>query len=290
MLSVIIDNREYSLDDGAYGHLIAHDGWGMPVSTRVASQGPLQHGDTDEGQFLEPRIGNLVFRVNNPNLDSFYDAREPFMELFHPNNSPRLKFSMNKGIRVFECFFLDGISMPWQPGSWGNLRVVVTLKCPDPSCYDPVVRTLTFTSGSGGGFEIPLMVPISVGGSTIEDVHNIQYEGTWIEYPKITIVGPIEDVTLINEATDEVLDFTGLSLGSGEQRIVDTRYGFKTVVDGSGVNKIADLVADSDLATFHLEHKRIYETSRSNPIAVTGTGSDSNTKVIIRYLERYLGI
>lgn len=291
ILSLIVDGNEFSLDDGTYCRLIGYDGWGSSPSQRQASQGPQQHGDTDEGQFLKPRFGSLALKIMEAELDQMYYRKQELLDLFNPEASLILKWYLPYGVRQFDCFYYEDLSLGWDRGKWATQNVGVVLKCPDPTCYDPSIFTLTWvgSSGSGGAFLVPWEVPTEVGGSTFDDIQTVQYHGTWIEYPLITIAGPAENLVITNHTTGEKLDFTGLTLGAGEQRIIDTRYGFKTVLDEAGANQIADLTDDSDLATFHIERKRPYETFRVNNIQAVASGVDSNTRVIIRYLERYTG-
>jgi hypothetical protein len=291
MLSLIVDgSTEYPLDDGTYGLLVGYDGWGQSPSNRISSQGPQQHGSTDEGQFLQPRFGTLLFLVPNTELSDMYDAREPLLELFHPDNSLALKWDLDKGIRYFDCFYSGDLTMPWKPNSWGNLRVAITLKCPDPTCYDPTVNVDTWIGSSGTSFQVPWVVPTFVGGSTIDQNKVIQYAGTWFEYPEITIDGPITDPVITNLENNYKLDFTGLTLGLNESRIIDLRYAYKTVLDESGGNQIQDLTSDSDLATWRLERKRVYDTSRNNTVHVSATGVSSSTRVLVRWKERHVGL
>jgi len=290
MLSVLVDGYEYSLDNGQYGLLVGHDGWGMSPSKRISSQGPQQNGDTDEGQTLQPRFGTLLFLIPNLELGAMYDAREPLLELFHPDNSPKLKWTLDKGIRYFDCFYAGNLSMPWKPKDWANANFALTLKCPDPTCYDPTVNVGTWVGSSGTAFAIPWVVPSFVGGSVIDQNQTIEYDGTVVEYPEIEIAGPATDTIITNNENGYKLDFTGLTLGLGEKRIVDLRYGYKTVKDGSGDNQIQDLTDDSDLASWAIERKRFYESSRSNNIHVSATGVSSSTRIVVRWKNRYIGI
>lgn len=111
----------------------------------------------------------------------------------------------------------------------------------------------------------------------------ISNAGNYPAYPIITITGPIADAVLTNVTTSETLDFDGITIASGETRVIDCRYGYKTVKDATGTNKIADLTAASDLAMFHLE-------PGNNAFTLTGTSTDANTKVTITFNTRYLGI
>ena len=111
----------------------------------------------------------------------------------------------------------------------------------------------------------------------------ITNDGNWSAYPVIYIDGPIEDPILVNTTTGEVLDFTGITIASGDTYIIDCRYGRKTVKNAAGTNKIVDLTAASDLATFHLE-------PGDNAFTLEGTSTDANTQVTINFYPRYLGI
>ena len=290
MLSIIIDGKEYSLDNGQYALLVGHQGWGQAPSLRITSQGPLQDGETDEGQRLRVRKGMLSLLVPNTELEDMYNAREPLLELFSPENSIILKWELDKGIRYFDCFFDSNLSMPWQPRNWGNANLIVTLRCPDPTCYDPTVNVGTWVGSSGTSFAIPWVVPTFVGGSVINENQVIDYAGTWFEYPEIEISGPATNPVMTNNENGFKLDFTGLTIGVGEKRIVDLRYGFKTVKDENGDNQIQDLIDDSDLASWRLERKRFYETTRNNSINAFATGVSSRTRMIVRWKNRYVGL
>lgn len=143
--------------------------------------------------------------------------------------------------------------------------------------------------GGSGGFNVPLTIPMSVGASTLNVTSVIDYGGTWRSSPVIVMTGPITNPVILNTTTNEKLDFTGTVLGSGTTYTIDTRYGYKTVVDQTGANKIADLTNTSDLATFHLAADP-EATDGLNSIQVTGTGVTSATSVFVQYYERFVGV
>lgn len=122
-----------------------------------------------------------------------------------------------------------------------------------------------------------------IDGTDISAAKTINNAGNYIALPIITIVGPIQDAVFTNTTTGEVLDFTGITIAGGDTRVIDCRYGRKTVKNAAGTNKIADLTAASDLATFHLE-------PGDNAFTLEGTGTDANTQVTVVYNPRYIGL
>jgi hypothetical protein len=122
--------------------------------------------------------------------------------------------------------------------------------------------------------------------SGIVGAQTIAYAGTFPEYPIITVEGPITDPVITNETTGEVLDFTGITIAAGTVYTIDLRYGYKTVVNQAGTNKIADLTAASDLATWHLEIAPI-ASGGNNIITASGTATTGDTVITLTYYKRY---
>lgn len=116
----------------------------------------------------------------------------------------------------------------------------------------------------------------------------ITYTGSFRAFPVITILGPITDPVLTNVSTGEDLDFTGITIAGGDSYTIDCRFGYKTVKNAAGTNKIADLSSGSDLATFHLGADPEVSDG-ANAFTLTGTGTDSNTQVTVAYYERFVG-
>ena len=114
---------------------------------------------------------------------------------------------------------------------------------------------------------------------------SIDYGGNWLEYPVIRLHGAISDPIITSVVTGEKLDFTGITITAGTYYDIDTRYGFKTVKNEAGENKIAELTDDSDLGTFHLSAAP-YATGGVNIISIAGTAVTGGSAVIT-YYNRY---
>lgn len=290
MLSAIVNGESYNLDDGTLSFLVGDDGWGMSPLHRLSQRGPLQHGETDKGFRLDPRIASIVLFLRGNSRQDLYDLRSQILDIFAPSNSPiKLRWTLND-IRQIDCYFDKNMSMSSSDRPGFSQRVAITLRCPDPTFYDPAGAATTF--GLGGGSDdlaIPLEVPMLVGGSKIDSTKAIAYGGNWRSYPHlIRITGPIDDCIITNNSTGEVLDFTGVTISNGDYYDINLTYGNKTVIDSSGNNKIADLSDDSDLGTWHLGAEPEVDDGL-NSINVTGNTITQTTKVEINYFERFLG-
>lgn len=291
MLSVINGTIETQLDDGTLALLAGHDGWGMAPARRLNRRGPLQHGVTDRGFRLDPRIGTLVFQLNTTDLGAMYEKRAAILALFKPQNNPKLKWTLPNGqVRQIDCFYNGDMTLGWDPNKWAAQRLAVSLTCPDPTFYDPNLVNLPFgISGGGTGWAIPWAIGWNIGQSTIDHAFGLTYQGTFESYPTIKIQGPLTNPIIRNETLGLKLDFTGVTLGVSDYYIVDCRYGYKTVVDQTGANKISTLTTDSDLTTF-----RIADDPEApggyNTLRVTGTGATAVTQVYIQFYTRYIGL
>jgi hypothetical protein len=291
MLSVIIGTNEYSLDDGTICRLLAYDGWGMAPGHRLSERGPQQHGETHRGYRLDSRLGTLVLGFESTELTDMYNKRDSLLALFKWAHTPKLKWALPNGVtRQIDVVYHSDMSMPWEAKQWAALKVAVTLKAFDPTFYDPTQVTLSLgLTGGGDGWDIPWGIAWAPGASTLNQTAIINYLGTFLTYPIIKIVGPITDPVITNEATNEKLDFTGISIATGDYYLIDTAYSIKTVVDKNGVNKFSELSDDSDLANFHIADDP-EAPSGQNTIRVTGSGANPETQVYVSFYTRYNGL
>ena len=87
---------------------------------------------------------------------------------------------------------------------------------------------------------------------TIDQTAVRTYEGSWDEFPTVRITGPATNAVLENVTSGDKLDFTGTAISAGTSYVLDLRYGYKTVTQDDGTNRIDKLTNDSDLATWRL--------------------------------------
>lgn len=294
MLTVIVEPDTYDFAQGNnIAELIEFDGFGMSPNHLITERGPLQHGELYRDIRLDMRVIRLVFGISGASWDNLFYKRQQLLNIFRPRvvELPvQVRFTVdaqdegsNQDYQI-DTYFLGDMSLPSRDIEGFYQKVVISLIAPNPTFYYPEQANTIFGITVGGqSFNVPSAVPLGVGASTIDDTRAITNRGNWITYPVITILGPVQNPIIENITTDEQLDFTGLTLGSTEERVIDCNYGQKTVVDEDGVNQIADLTAASDLATFHLE-------PGDNSIKVSGTNGDASTEVYIRFYERFVGI
>jgi hypothetical protein len=147
-------------------------------------------------------------------------------------------------------------------------------------------------ANADSGLAVPWAVPwgIASGDFLIGETFTIAYMGDWLEYPIIKINGPITNPIVTNVTTGDTLDLTGVALGNDDSVTIDCRYGHKTITHSNGANMIANLSADSDLATFHLAPVDGLDETKANVITVAGELASTQTRVDITYYNRYTGI
>jgi hypothetical protein len=291
-LEAIVGGTTYNLIDGTYALWIGEDGTGNAPSRRITEQGPLQHGDTDVDVRLDPRIFRELFMITPASLSDHYTRRSALIRIFRPSATKmQMRWTLDNGnIRQIDCVVAGGPDFASTEREGFAQKMVVQLRANDPTFYDPTQNVVTFGVGAGASsFSFPISFPIHFGGSTVDQTRTIAYSGTWRDYPVVIIGGPITDPVVTNLTTADKLDFTGITIDTGDYYIIDCRYGYKTVMDAAGANKIADLSDDSDLATFSLEPDPD-AVGGLNDIQVTGSSANANTQIYMRFYNRYTGI
>lgn len=282
MLSWYLDGTEYSLDDRTYFYLLNHEGFNMPPVRRLSERGPLQHGDTDRGYRLDPRTALITLGIKGDDLTDFYEKRDYLTKIFGPrNNAGQLRWTQGSATRQLDCHLVD-----LQEGERSNLwqRFVVALKASDPSWYHPTLRVVYFAIGGGADtMEVPTVIPMTVGATSINQNKSINYPGTVKSWPIIRITGPATNPVLEHNETGYKLNFEATTIAAADYREIDCRYGYKTVEDSSGANKISELSDDSNIAEFSIE-------IGINSFNFQATGADENTEVTVSYYDRYLGV
>lgn len=290
-LSAIVNGTSYSLDNMTYCRWMSHDGFGMSPMHRLSERGPLQHGETDRGYRLDPRMINLVFAIIKSSEFDVEQARLDLLSIFKPSVNPIiLEYISNTGTYRIDCHYIGGMPMPSSDKHGLGQLVTVQLKADDPTWYNPVADNYVFGLGGGADtMEVPTVIPMTIGASTIDVSTVVTNEGTVSAYPTIRITGPIHDCVITNNSTGEKLDFTGDTIAASHYYDIDLRYGYKTITDNHGVNQIAALTSDSDLVSFHLGCAPDVVNGQ-NSITVTGSTATLETSISMVWIERYIGI
>jgi len=153
------------------------------------------------------------------------------------------------------------------------------------------VRLLDDVTITGAGvlktFQVPLVAADSLAYATSQSTANrtgtgslsVTPGGNTSTYPVITIHGAITNPVVTNTLTGLALDFTGTTIGTSASYVIDCNA--ETVVDGSGNNKIGNLVATTS-AFFTLVN------GTANILTLAGTGTDANTKLTVTWFNAYV--
>jgi hypothetical protein len=288
MLRWIVAGVEYPLDGWTVAKLLDFEGFSMPPIRRLTERGSLQHGDTDRGFRLDPRILNLSLVINGTDMNDFYAKRATLSNIFKPRNTHgQLRFVRGSTVRQLDCHLLQ---LSEGDRQYKTQKFVASLKANNPTWYDPTLVSVNFAMSLGGDLgEIPMVVPMLVGASVLDASQVINYQGNYETHPIVRITGPVTDVEITHVQTGYKLDFDGITIGAGEWIEVDTRYGRKSVVDNAGANRIADLTKDSDLSLFSIvPSPEVF--GGINTINITGESVSAATSVSLSYYSRYIGV
>ena len=286
------------------------DGLGMTETSRLAQRGPIQDGDSDLGWRRTPRYLSLRWALQGCTARHLWDLRTELMTIWRPRTSDPviLTFYLPNGDTRSSNVNLEGeLDFPSGQRLDGKTQaVVVPLKASDPRLYDPTQQIVNFNLlSSSGGLPIPLPVPIPIGASALNTVETVYYASGHLlaspEYPIIILFGPITNPVIENLTTGEQIALTangGLSLASGEFVTIDLTgaplFDRKTIINQDNISVAQYMTNDSDLATWHLAYngEKLPDGTYcdgNNLIRVSGVNVNLNSRIVMRYYNRYEG-
>lgn len=274
--------------------LRAIDGIGMTPVEHRTQRGPYQDGETYLGSILRPRVVTISLALANPELDLWTQRAAIGALMAGLANGFYLRATLPSGaLRQLDLRYASGLDLPIEAENWLRYQpAVFQAVAHNPLWYNPTSTLWSYVLDPGEGewaFEATgLAFPAGFGVSGIDVTETKTYTGTWRAYPVITVTGPIDDLVIDNQTTDEKLDFTGYDLGAGETLVMDLRYGYKTVEE-DGVSVLDQLTTDSDLATWHIAaHPE--SDGGYNTLHITGDNATTATTIAIRFNAQYVSI
>lgn len=287
-----------ALSDRAPLDVVSVSGIG-PAGVRLLEERTAQqHGATISGGRLEPRTINMALVITTDTAaeaDTARQALQAWLTLL-PGALTLVCTRDDGAERLIDVWVAGMVDTPidMDQRAIGFQKLAVQFRAADPTWYDAMVEYWSILGGAASGqrgFAIPMTVAWVQATQTFIDARaSLAYEGTWYEYPIVTMYGPGTGWTLTNETTGDVLDFPTLTLTAGQYVEVDLRYGYKSITDHAGANRVGELSTDSDLATWHLAPAPAAAGGVNQIRLAVGSGAADATGVRLSYYNRYIGL
>lgn len=291
------DGIRYPLHARPWRTVLSQEGFGTPPLEYVTDRAPFQHGDTIRSFYLGPRPVQVVVLHNFKSRADYRNGRDLFLQTVQPetpigNNAYRmgklLYYLANGQKRQLDVTLDSGPGFVQPEGGWRewSFTEAIRFTAHDPLWYDPNAVTTTFTfTAAENQLVFPVTFPIIFSGTSSHT--DITYGGTWIEYPIITVYGPVTGFNIENLTTGDGITITG-DIPAVYSVTIDL-HGLKTVVGSDGTNWLHRISSDSELSTFSLAP---HPTAPGgvNQIRVSGSGTNLDSFVSLSWYKRYFGI
>jgi phage-related protein len=250
---------------------------GMPPVLQDTVKTPNRDGETWKRMIFEPRFLGLNLTVQGSSFSDLQDQHQTLLTALNPRlGVGMLKYTPAATLYAIDCLVEDGPRFNNYRGPLMD-RVAISFRCPDPTWYDPVENNETVANsgsglsfaGSGVSFD-PLSFADGTGTTTINNLGNMA------SFPTITVPGACTNPIIRNTTTGKKLQFVGLTIGSGENLIIDTKL--RTAKIGS-ISHISKLSADSEFWTLEPGNN-----------VITFSVSSGTVTALVDYLTRFLGV
>ena len=220
----------------------------MPPVNLVTRENPTTAGGFLESSRDEIRPIRLRWLIHgyggNASKVSQIDAFSK--TLHHSKGVGKLRFTQDSVVREIECWYRGGLE------DLKENRPDVSAASLMFTAVRPYWRAATYTQQSFelgesvGAFLGDPFFPLRISGGDIFANPTITNVGPVEAWPIWTITGPGSNPTFINQTSGLRLEIT-YDLDAGEQIVIDTSEGVKTIESGMGTNLTQFLSDDSDL-------------------------------------------
>jgi hypothetical protein len=100
----------------------------------------------------------------------------------------------------------------------------ITFWATDPRLYDSATQTTIITLPLyNAGAAWPIVWPTSWGATSTVGTTSVNNAGTFETRPQLVLQGPVTNPTITNITTGQFMTFQGLTMGAGDQLIVDMK-------------------------------------------------------------------
>lgn len=205
--------------DGRQVHLSKLDGWwDLPASVGVVTQRANAHGAYLGQSFYGPRVIQMETRIDGWSpADSLATARK-LMSSLTVDALTTLSVTDEDLGTLTAAVRQEGDPILVRQG----YRMVVSLSmlAPDPRRYGPTQTATTGLPQAAGGFTLPVVLPLVLGGTSSDGVLQLTNLGDMDSQPVFTVSGPCPPFTITDE-TGRQLAFAE-TLAAGRMLVIDT--------------------------------------------------------------------
>ncbi len=276
------DGNTYALYSGANpSDMLFLDGAGMATVRRITQRTPLQSGVTDRGFRLEPRQMSLALFIRQETEAQADAMRDKLAYIFGPTITPLklLATRLDGTQRQIDCFVDGTLDFPQSERLGASQKVVIPLRAPDPTWYDPTQVSSTTSMSS---------MPVTTANYSTTGI-------TADDWPVFNITGPVTNLVITHAPVGDAIDFTGTTIPGGETWIVDLRPGYKTVYRQSdNANRLYAVTTSSVryFGTLRMLNQKLAASYgvAYNRFALTGSGTTGASSFVVKYYKRYLSL
>lgn len=245
-------------------------------SNVVGMQGSVYHGIKKP-----PRVIDCTVYVSGNTGREMYKNRTALIGLLRPQNTAGTAYYYNDYISVKTA------AVPILPGDFSERisnynKADIRLWCPDPDWLSLETKSAWIAAQNGIGFSFPFRFPIRF--SHVKNEITVQNMGTAITPVTITITGPGVNPSITNQTVGKTISLDNKSLGTGEQLIITTERGKKSV-------KLLKNGIYSDAFQYLSPASKFWELiPGQNDIVYNSDDNSEATSIVVEWVERYEGV
>ena len=139
------------------------------------------------------------------------------------------------------------------------------LRSGDPYWHMPEVNEPFVLEGGTTWFPFP---PLQLRGSLLQERRDVVNPGDVDSWPRWTITGPGQGFAIVHHDTGRSIEYDALII-PGQQVVIDTRPGYRSVTDGNGVDLMEHLTSDP-------EFWPLLGGTNDVELVIPGTGDDTD--------------
>lgn len=209
-------------------------GAGMPPINNVITAYGLTDGGLFQRSIAQPRELILQCLTKTDTGATFHTARQNLIDLIKRDRQAtegpvKIRYVFGASTFEIEGYYSGGLELNPVNKTYENFNLQFI--CPDPFWHEITTNTTA----------------LNINSTTV-----IANSGTAEAFPIFTFVGTGNITQISNDTTGKVINFSGLSVTTGETVTIDLSPGAKTVSSDTRGNLLANVASGSDLSTFSL--------------------------------------